>query len=49
MAVSLIKKDKAYVCHQKAEEMKEYRNAMKNSPFRDRSVEENLKLFEMMR
>jgi hypothetical protein len=29
--------------------MKEYRNAMKNSPFRERSVEENLKLFEMMR
>lgn len=49
MAVSLIKKDKAYVCHQKAEEMKEYRNAMKDSPYRTRTVEENLKLFEMMR
>jgi len=49
MAVSLIKKDKAYVCHQKSEEMKEYRNAMKDSPYRTRSVEENLKLFDMMR
>jgi len=49
MAISLIKKDKAYVCHQKSEEMKEYRNAMKDSPYRTRSVEENLKLFDMMR
>lgn len=49
MAVSLIKKGKAYVCHQNKAEMSEYRNAMKNSPYRDRSVEENLKLFEHMR
>jgi len=49
MAVSLIKKGKAYVCHQNKAEMSEYRNAMKNSPYRDRSVEENLQLFEHMR
>ena len=49
MAVSLIKKGKAYVCHQSAAEMSNYRQEMKNSPYRDRSVEENLRLFEQMR
>ena len=49
MAVELIKKDKAYVCHQTAEQMAKYRNEKKDSPFRNRSVEENLKLFEHMR
>jgi len=48
-AVQLIKKGKAYVCHQNAEQMSQYRNNKMNSPYRDRSVEENLKLFEHMR
>lgn len=52
-AVKLIKKGKAYVCDLTAEEIKEYRGTLKepgkNSPYRDRSVEENLELFEAMR
>lgn len=48
-AVQLIKNDKAYVCHQPAEDMSVFRNAKKNSPYRNRSVEENLDLFEKMR
>ena len=52
-AVKLIKKGKAYVCDLTAEEIREYRGTLtepgKNSPYRDRSVEENLKLFEEMR
>ena len=48
-AVELIKKDKAYVCHQPADEMKLYRNEKRDSPYRNRTVEENLELFEMMR
>ena len=52
-AVQLIKKDKAYVCDLGAEEVREYRGTLtepgKNSPFRDRSVEENLDLFARMR
>ncbi|MBQ7760809.1 MAG: glutamine--tRNA ligase/YqeY domain fusion protein [Clostridia bacterium] len=52
-AVKLIKEGKAYVCDLSAEEMKEYRGTLtepgKNSPFRDRSVEENLDLFERMK
>ncbi len=52
-AVTLIKKDKAYVCDLSAEEMREYRGTLtepgKNSPYRDRSVEENLALFEQMK
>lgn len=52
-AVELIKKGKAYVCDLKGEEMREYRGTLteagKNSPYRDRSVEENLKLFEKMK
>lgn len=52
-AVELIKSGKAYVCELNAEQMREYRGTLtepgKNSPFRDRSVEENLDLFERMR
>ena len=52
-AIKLIKKGKAYVCDLTAEEMREYRGTLtepgKNSPYRDRSVEENLDLFERMK
>ena len=52
-AVKLIKEGKAYVCDLSAEEMREYRGTLtepgKNSPYRDRSVEENLDLFERMK
>ena len=52
-AVKLIKEGKAYVCDLNAEEMREYRGTLtvpgKNSPYRDRSVEENLELFERMK
>ena len=52
-AVKLIKEGKAYVCDLTAEEMKEYRGTLtepgKNSPYRDRTVEENLDLFERMK
>ena len=52
-AIKLIKKGKAYVCDLSAEEIREYRGTLtepgKNSPYRDRSVEENLQLFEEMR
>lgn len=52
-AVELIKQEKAYVCHLNAEEMREYRGTLtepgKNSPYRDRSVEENLALFAQMK
>ncbi len=52
-AVRLIKKGKAYVCDLSAEQIKEYRGTLtepgKNSPYRDRSVEENLELFENMK
>ena len=52
-AVQLIKDGKAYVCDLNAEEMREYRGTLtepgKNSPYRDRSVEENLDLFERMK
>ncbi len=51
-AIKLIKKGKAYVCDLSADEMREYRGTLtepgKNSPYRDRSVEENLDLFERM-
>ena len=53
IAVRLIKEGKAYVDSLSAEEMKEYRGTLttpgKNSPDRDRSIEENLRLFEEMR
>ena len=52
-AVKLIKEGKAYVCDLTAEQMREYRGTLtvpgKNSPYRDRSVEENLDLFERMK
>ncbi len=52
-AVELIKQGKAYVCDLNAEETRAYRGTLKqagkNSPFRDRSVEENLDLFARMR
>ncbi len=53
LAIKLIKDGKAYVCDLSAEEMKEYRGTLtepgKNSPYRDRTVEENLDLFERMK
>ncbi|HLI84987.1 MAG TPA: glutamine--tRNA ligase/YqeY domain fusion protein [Bryobacteraceae bacterium] len=52
-AVELIKKGKAYVCDLSAEEVRQYRGTLtepgKESPYRNRSVEENLDLFERMR
>ena len=52
-AVKLIKSGDAYVDDLSAEEIREYRGTLtepgKNSPYRDRSVEENLKLFEEMK
>ncbi|MBQ8143916.1 MAG: glutamine--tRNA ligase/YqeY domain fusion protein [Butyricicoccus sp.] len=52
-AVALIKEGKAYVCDLGQEELRAYRGTLtepgKNSPYRDRTPEENLKLFEEMR
>ena len=52
-AVKLIQKGKAFVCDLTAEEMREYRGTLtepgKESPYRNRSIEENLKLFEEMK
>lgn len=52
-AVKLIKDGKAYVCDLSADEMREYRGTLttpgKESPYRNRSVEENLDLFERMK
>ena len=52
-ALKLIRDGKAYVCDLSAEEMREYRGTLtepgKNSPWRDRSVEENLDLFKRMK
>ena len=52
-AVKLIKKGKAYVCDLSAEEIREYRGTLtepgKESPYRNRTVEENLELFEGMK
>ncbi|GBE05532.1 glutamine--tRNA ligase [bacterium BMS3Abin10] len=52
-AVQLIKNTKAYVCDLSADEMREYRGTLtepgKDSPYRARSIEENLDLFERMR
>jgi len=52
-AVLLIKKGLAYVCDLNAEEMRAYRGTLtepgKESPYRNRSVEENLELFERMK
>lgn len=53
VALKLIKEGKAYVCDLSAEEMRQYRGTLstpgKNSPYRDRSVEENLDLFTRMK
>ncbi len=53
IAVKLIKEGKAYVCDLNADEMREYRGTLstpgKESPYRNRSVEENLDLFERMK
>ena len=52
-AIKLIKDGKAYVCDLSADEMREYRGTLtqpgKESPYRNRSVEENLDLFERMK
>ncbi len=52
-AVKLIEMGKAYVCHLNGEEMRTYRGTLtepgKESPYRGRSKEENLELFEQMR
>ena len=52
-AIKLIKKGKAYVCDLTADQIREYRGTLtepgKNSPYRDRSIEENLALFEAMK
>ncbi|MFA5636272.1 MAG: glutamine--tRNA ligase/YqeY domain fusion protein [Anaerovoracaceae bacterium] len=52
-AITLIKKGKAYVCDLTAEEIRQHRGTLtepgKESPYRNRSVEENLKLFEEMK
>ena len=51
--VKLIKKGKAFVCDLSADEIREYRGTLtevgKNSPYRERSIEENLDLFERMK
>ena len=52
-AITLIKKGKAYVCDLTAEEIRQHRGTLtepgKESPYRNRSVEENLKLFQEMK
>ncbi len=52
-AVQLIKLGKAYVCDLNADQIREYRGTLtapgKNSPYRDRSIDENLDLFKRMR
>ena len=52
-AVLLIKKNKAYVCDLSADEIRQYRGTLtspgKDSPYRNRSIEENLELFERMK
>jgi len=52
-AIHLIEQGLAFVCDLNAEQMREYRGTLvepgKNSPYRDRSIEENLTLFEKMR
>ncbi|KAL5546330.1 hypothetical protein UlMin_006017 [Ulmus minor] len=49
LAVELIRRGHAYVDHQTPEEIKEYREKKMNSPWRDRPIDESLKLFEDMR
>ncbi|MCQ9205559.1 MAG: glutamine--tRNA ligase/YqeY domain fusion protein [Omnitrophica bacterium] len=52
-AAELIKKGKAYICDLNAGEVRQYRGTLtqagKNSPYRERSIEENMNLFERMR
>jgi glutaminyl-tRNA synthetase len=48
-ALELIKRGKAYVCHQTPEEIEACRKTHSDSPHRNRSVEENLQLFEDMK
>lgn len=52
-AINLIQKGKAYVCDLSPEEIREYRGTLtlsgKNSPYRERSIEENYRLFEEMK
>ena len=52
-AIKLIRKGKAYVCDLTADEIREYRGTLKepgkDSPYRNRSIEENLDLFERMK
>jgi len=52
-AIELVKKGKAYVCDLNAEQTREYRGTLtepgKDSPYRNRSVEENLELFKLMK
>ncbi len=52
-AIQLIKAGKAYVCDLSADEIREYRGTLtepgKESPYRNRSVEESLDLFERMK
>ncbi|KAI4369007.1 hypothetical protein MLD38_017502 [Melastoma candidum] len=49
LAVELIKRGHAYVDHQTADEIKEYREKKMDSPWRDRPIAESLKLFEDMK
>ncbi|PRW56443.1 glutamine--tRNA ligase [Chlorella sorokiniana] len=48
-ALQLIRGGHAYVCHQTGDEIKDYRERREPSPWRDRPIEESLKLFEDMR
>ena len=52
-AIQLIKAGKAYVCDLNADQIREYRGTLtepgKNSPYRERSIQENLDLFERMK
>jgi glutaminyl-tRNA synthetase len=52
-AVQIIKAGKAYVCDLSSDQMRQYRGTLtepgRNSPFRDRSIDENLNLFERMK
>ena len=53
LAIQMIKMGKAYVCDLNADQIREYRGTLtepgKNSPYRDRSIEENLRLFDEMK
>ncbi|GLT91827.1 hypothetical protein SLE2022_096980 [Rubroshorea leprosula] len=49
LAVELIRRGHAYVDHQTPDEIKEYREKKMNSPWRDRPIEESLKLFDDMK